>query len=315
MKKTLTLLGVLCALGNAYAATYVLSSGSYESQAPSLVAGDVVTIPSGASVTVSSNVTFPNITMNIAGTLTFMNVSPKPKWDFGSGSVINVASGGSIVGNGSSANQIVIGGNTVFRGSDPNVTGPARATSTSTNFQSTPLPLYFTRFDATVVGGTVKLQWVVASDIHSSLFTVERSTDGRAWKTLRTIGVQDAGMKAATYTYTDAAASAGTYYYRIGYTANDGSNGYSATAAARVSMKNTITAGVNGQVLQLRFPDLTSEPKLVVITDMQGRTVINRTVTAADQEATIDLPQPGMYILHLTAGNACQYVQKIVSDR
>lgn len=315
MKKTLTLLGMLCILGKAYAATYTLSSGSYESQAPSFVNGDVLTIPSGASVTVSSSVTFPNITMNVSGTLTFLNVSPKPKWDFGSGSVINVTSSGTIVGNGSNANQITIGGNTVFRGSDPNVTGPSRATSTSSGFQSTPLPLYFTRFDATVTGEAVKLQWVVASDIRSNVFAVERSTDGIAWKILQTISVQDAGMKAATYTYTDAAGSAGTYYYRIGYTGNDGSSGYSATAIARVNVKNTITAGVNGQLLQLRFPDLTSEQKLVVITDMQGRTVVNRTVTAAEQEATISLPQPGMYILHLTAGNTCRYVQKIVSDR
>src|SRR5215217_5787453 len=188
MKLTFTAILLLHALG-LQAASYTLANGTYESQAPTLVNGDIVKIPPGIVVTTTSVLTLPDITFNIAGTFTFENVSPKPKWTLGSGSVINVFSGGTISSSGASpAIQLTIGSNTVYDGADPPVTGPATATSSSSGFQSnTALPLKLTGFTIAVENNEARLKWTAVDDNVASVFRIEKSAAGTEWASLGSI--------------------------------------------------------------------------------------------------------------------------------
>lgn len=313
MKKLSILLLTLLLSTSGYSAIYFLSNGSFESQVPPLSNGDIIVIPAGVTVTSASNITFPDVILNIQGSLIFMNTTPAPVWTMGSGGVISVTGSGTITGNGSHNNQIIIGTNVVFYGDGPVVTGTRVATSFTSGFMgATPLPLRFTGVTANVRGAEVLVEWTVADDSWSHVFTVERSADGKSWYPVHVAMAQQRGNQAARYSYTDAVNAPGTYYYRIDYTGSDGVNGYSSVTVANVNKKRSITAGVADHMLQVRYA--TGEPKTLAVTDMLGRVLINRTVAADETETKLSLPQPGTYIVHVREGAAFDYVQKVVNE-
>ena len=89
--------------------------------------------------------------------------------------------------------------------------------------QSAVLPATLTGFEARLDGRRVVLDWRVAAEEKLSHYAVERSVDGKAWKT---IGQVPARMR-PEYAYTDALPATGRNYYRLRMVDFDGTETYS----------------------------------------------------------------------------------------
>lgn len=270
MKLAITAILLLHALGS-NAASYTLTDGTYESQAPALVNGDIIKIPAGVVVTTTSVLTLPDITFNIAGTFTFQNASPKPKWTLGSGSIINVYSGGTINSSAvSPAIQLTIGSNVVYNGGNPPVTGPATATSSSSTFQSnTSLPLKLVNFSVAVINNEARLKWTAINDNIAAAFHIERSASGKEWISVGHI--QTEGNASLTdYSFTDNSRQFNAAYYRLAYDNGSGLTVYSSVLKADFIKNSQPVVLVKNDAVDITFKNSDSHLRTVTITDLSG---------------------------------------------
>jgi hypothetical protein len=92
---------------------------------------------------------------------------------------------------------------------------------------STPLPVTFTSFNASLKETKVELQWTTASETNNDYFGVERSQNGSTF--LQIAKVKGSGTTSVphTYTFVDDAPLTGTSYYRLKQTDYDGKFEYS----------------------------------------------------------------------------------------
>lgn len=85
------------------------------------------------------------------------------------------------------------------------------------------LPVELTAFSAKANGMTANLTWTTATEKNNNGFAVEKSQDKKTWKQIDFVKGSSASNVSRTYAYTDnSVIHAGTYYYRLRQTDNDG---------------------------------------------------------------------------------------------
>jgi hypothetical protein len=87
-----------------------------------------------------------------------------------------------------------------------------------------PSPVTLLHFRANEIGEDVLLQWATSSEINSSHFVVQRSTDGINFISIGTVPSQGNSSSTVTYTFTDYEAQDGISYYRLVQYDLDGTN-------------------------------------------------------------------------------------------
>ncbi len=92
------------------------------------------------------------------------------------------------------------------------------------------LPLDLLSFQAEKVGEQVKLTWVTINEIEVSHFEIERSADGQNFSKIGAVDARNAGIEVSNYVFVDAAALAGSNYYRFKQVEQDGSSVFSPMA-------------------------------------------------------------------------------------
>lgn len=80
---------------------------------------------------------------------------------------------------------------------------------------STVLAVRYANFAVSAEGNKVRIVWTTASEQNNDRFDVERSLDGRTWKTVTTIKGNGTSTDLHTYKVYDNTPAAGTNYYRI----------------------------------------------------------------------------------------------------
>lgn len=86
-------------------------------------------------------------------------------------------------------------------------------------------PVKFGGLTASVIDNTVKLKWLVESEINSKEYIIERSLDGRDFSKINIL----AATNSSTYVSIDNSPNQGTNFYRIVAMDNDGKKQYSST--------------------------------------------------------------------------------------
>ncbi|HMP94190.1 MAG TPA: T9SS type A sorting domain-containing protein, partial [Phnomibacter sp.] len=90
------------------------------------------------------------------------------------------------------------------------------------------LPVSWLSFTATPQAGHVILQWRTATEVNCQTYFIERSANGQQFTTIAQVACLNQ-QNGASYQYTDATLSAGTWYYRLRQVDADGRFAYSAT--------------------------------------------------------------------------------------
>lgn len=147
------------------------------------------------------------------------------------------------------------------------------------------LPVQLISFSAVPTGNHVMFNWKTASEIHTSRFEIEQSTNGRDFTTLATIAAAGNSTVEKSYSYTGSL-NVATTYYRLKMIDTDGKfttssilklitskNGFALGNVYPVPAKNTVTIEWNSN---------RAGTTSIVVADISGRTIRNANVQAAE---------------------------------
>ncbi|MFD1466703.1 T9SS type A sorting domain-containing protein [Hymenobacter caeli] len=160
-----------------------------------------------------------------------------------------------------------------------------------------PLPVVLTGFTARRQGPAVLLEWATASERNNSRFEVQRSADGQAFATLKTVPGSGSSTAAHAYSWLDADAAGGPLYYRLRQVDADGTATYSPVVAV---LPDAAQTGVfpNPAQQHIRFGAPAGSAYRVL--NALGQPVL--TGRAPAEGTALDLPglAPGIYYLEIS---------------
>ena len=124
---------------------------------------------------------------------------------------------------------------------------------------SGPLPVSFSLFNANCNNGSVELTWKTATETNSGNFSVEKSSDGRAWTVLTTVSAAGQSTSERSYSYIDRSGNSNNFY-RIVEEGLDGRKTYSSIVRNNCSDKQTFSV----------FPNPVDDKAVVTISSAQN---------------------------------------------
>ena len=184
------------------------------------------------------------------------------------------------------------------------------------------LPVRLQSFAAQLVNDDVRLVWKTESETNNDHFEVERSTDGR---TFRSIGQSQAAGTAHTYNWTDPTVSSTgvtQLSYRLRIVSRSGEVTYSQIVVINLGKSSVVIANATpnpfhaGLQLNLNIP---ADAEIrVSISDMTGRQVVGRTMkvskgVSAQAITEADKLVQGVYNI-VVEYNGQKIIQKIVKQ-
>ncbi|RNI28796.1 T9SS type A sorting domain-containing protein [Rufibacter latericius] len=199
--------------------------------------------------------------------------------------------------------------NSIFSVERPGLSSLSVFAVYSTALASTPgvLPVELTTFTGSRSGNVVNLAWSTASEKDNDYFKVELSQDGKSFRSLGQVKGNGTTNVAQEYSFTDAAAPAGTVYYRLKQVDFDGKFEYSKVIAVKAAGRATSQASLEA------YPNPTSDKVYVTsskssgqgtltVYNSNGKTVLQQKLQVAGGRALLlDLSSQvsGFYTLRL----------------
>ncbi|OON68616.1 hypothetical protein B0919_13335 [Hymenobacter sp. CRA2] len=162
-----------------------------------------------------------------------------------------------------------------------------------------PLPVTLVEFTARPQGHGALLRWTTAQEKNNARFEVQRSADGREFRTIGSVAGSGNSTVAHTYALVDPELAAGTWYYRLRQVDFDGTATLSDVAT--LSKLAAQTASVYPNPARNRVYIAVEGAAQWVITDMLGRTVLEGHRYPTDGIDISQLPA-GSYQIHVTTG-------------
>lgn len=159
----------------------------------------------------------------------------------------------------------------------------------------TPLPVTLMSFKGQVQQGLAKLAWSTASEKDNDKFIVERSQDGKTFKSVGEVVGRGTTNLTQHYTFVDQSPAAGTNYYRLKQVDFDGAFEYSKTIAVNLTLASSSAV----------YPTLTSDEITVSLRPTEEQVIIQITDLTGKQLAAVQNPagrQVTMPVQHLQNG-------------
>lgn len=181
----------------------------------------------------------------------------------------------------------------------------------------TPLPVDFLSFTAQPSAGNVDLNWVVGDNEEASNYEVDRSSDGVKFTK---IGVVANEADQTNYSFVDANAGAGTHYYRILETDQDGKTIYSKVVTAVIGSGDFAVAVLNNPAIgntdaQLQISAGSAGVAYIELWSVGGSRISLQQQAIGTGTTTISVPMstlaPGSYVLKVMVGNNVHVTQVV----
>jgi hypothetical protein len=139
-------------------------------------------------------------------------------------------------------------------------------------FKIAVLPVELLSFDAKPVDDNVILNWSTASEINNNYFEVEKSNDGKKFKTFQFVSGAGNSTIQNDYSTVDESPSPGINYYRLKQVDFDGTISYSPIVAVEINSSNVFYVMPNPAIdkLELVFGSSGKENLQLTIYNMQG---------------------------------------------
>ncbi|MGV3602395.1 MAG: T9SS type A sorting domain-containing protein [Dyadobacter fermentans] len=173
------------------------------------------------------------------------------------------------------------------------------------------LPVKLVNFDANKENGRVQLTWATSEEIDADYFEVQKSADGKTWKTISRIDANGGEKQVTNYLSVDESPFAGTNLYRLHMVDLDGSGAFSVIRSlvfenAAVALYPNPAHGV----LHVMTPQ-NAKADMIELTDLQGRVVYSGKETAIDTS----LFPIGKYIITVILDNGSINRREVVITR
>ena len=273
--------------------------------------GDTAYIPENITLTLSSDLTYTNLFIDLYGTLVLSGSNMKMLLQ--STSTIKIHTTGTLFG--SKASQQVVFSNTiVFKGDHPVLNGPLMATSTSQGFvpfiENSILPVKFISF--TVIHNTngYLIQWTAEEDKETALYNVQRSTDGKSWTSIATL--RAIGNSTNRYTYTDRTSAGSTVHYRIRQSDADGTSTYTSVHTLKNSTAPPVITTIQHKI-DIAFTQAVKGKVTVEVIGLNGATIAKQVVSEPAGTLQFNMPYlQGIYIVRVRNGMELNIAKQIL---
>jgi hypothetical protein len=238
--------------------------------------GDTVVIGLGKTIIINSVINSLNgIVLKVYGTLKLSG----GKLTLDDNSSITVFIGGNIQGTGSPSEQLRLGADKIWEGSQIAVTGPQLASRLTSGFipfaQSViTLPVKFVAYSVAANNKDVLVQWSISEESGAYAYVVERSFDGSSWSAIGTVMASGNSNTLTNYTFMDRNILTRTVYYKVRQVDADGNFVYTPVRSIRPSATNKAEvriASMTGNKVLLQFPVAISGPVKVQFIAMNGQ--------------------------------------------
>jgi hypothetical protein len=166
-----------------------------------------------------------------------------------------------------------------------------------------PLPVELISFTAKGIENRVELEWITASEINNSHFTIQRSRSGINFSDIATVAAGSSGSSVQEYTYTDFYALPGKSYYRLKQTDLDGTE---KLLDIKMVEMNDFPPGlrvypnpVEDGKLSIDFKDDLKDDTLIMISDLIGKVIFRGVASAGTLFYSVNLANcpAGVYML------------------
>ncbi|WP_207497296.1 T9SS type A sorting domain-containing protein [Aridibaculum aurantiacum] len=177
-----------------------------------------------------------------------------------------------------------------------------------------PLPVTFGGVSAAEVSGRVRVTWKIFTEDNTARYEIERSSDGRNFASVGTVGATQAG----NYSWLDASPIKGTSFYRIKAIDRDGASMYSGILRILTGSKGDVSISPNpvkGGAVNLQVSNLDRGTYTVSVFNGIGQVVLTRTIEFNGGVSSFPLQLPGgtkAGIYNLQLRNGAEVITKKV---
>ncbi|MCF2488577.1 Ig-like domain-containing protein [Dyadobacter sp. CY347] len=267
-------------------------------------AGDATTPVAAQTVT---------ITVNAAPTIALTGEQYECTVDLNSYTVFFTASDGAVI----TSDKGVVSGNTVT-GIPTNETAILTATlgtcsTTLSVSKDCSLPVTLIDFNGSNVENTAVLTWRTAEETNSERFDIQRSTDGKDWRTVGTEKSHGESYVVKSYSFVDKTPGVGDNFYRLKMIDLDKTFAYSRVIQVRLAnhvLNSEFYPNPVSDVLTLSSTNW-NEVKSVEIHNMIGNSVYRSGEKVSKTISVKEFPV-GMYILTITHSNGDTVSRKVL---
>ncbi|MEL7222412.1 MAG: T9SS type A sorting domain-containing protein, partial [Bacteroidota bacterium] len=156
------------------------------------------------------------------------------------------------------------------------------------------LPVNLSTFTAKPLGSTAQLLFTTTTEDNNSHFLIQRSTDGRAFKTIGRVEGKGNSNQAVEYRFTDNKPANGINYYRLQQFDFDGTNEFFGPVAVQIrgviDDAPSIWPVPAKDNLQINFPTEDRE-WIIEVYDLNGRLLQSKNVQEKTLTTSLDLSQ------------------------
>lgn len=147
----------------------------------------------------------------------------------------------------------------------------------------------------------VKLQWTMADEKNISSYSLEKSTNGRTWSQVHTVPAANSQSK-VTYEFDDHQVSGTTTYYRVKVIRSN--NSFFQSDMKKIVIQNITQINFSpnpaSNYLNVTIQAEATANAKIILTDMGGRTVVERNIVVQQGVNQINMPfnkslAPGIY--------------------
>jgi hypothetical protein len=289
-----------------------------------------IIVKAGHTLELNVSMTINNVALVLQGVNSILTFSPGVKVTFGGTSSIDIQSTQAKITRGNPANQITLGGELIYDGNlsmfnsttPGTVNGLASASSlrASPQFQNSTLPVVLSDFKVAEKGSSVAITWTTATELNSSHFVIERSTDGKDWVAIGTIQAGGNISVEQNYSFTDAAPADGTNYYRLRIVDIDNSFNLSiiktatfkATGLVILTSPNPATSFLN---INVSAPG--NQPYRLRMVNRSGQILYDQKQAAATQRLQLNVSNyaEGTYFVEVSNTSGLRKVSQVMIVR
>ncbi|MGN6418703.1 MAG: cadherin-like beta sandwich domain-containing protein [Pseudobacter sp.] len=174
------------------------------------------------------------------------------------------------------------------------------------------LPVKLAAFTAKQVNSGIQLNWQTATEINSSFFLLQRSSDARNWKEIAKLNAAGESNSVIQYGYTDRTPASGRNFYRLMMVDRDG---YTEFSDIVIAGANAVQKGISLYPVpagSFIFAEAGSQAKdlIFVITDTDGKEVKRGRLMKPVEQININDLKSGVYYFKAANNNAIKFVKQ-----
>ena len=176
---------------------------------------------------------------------------------------------------------------------------------------NSPLPVTLTKFTGEAVQTAIQLDWETVSETNNDFFSVQRSSDLKAWEAIGSVKGAGSIDAKQVYTYRDKQPIIGTNYYRLKQVDFNGNYEYSKAIAVKMIANAGLVVYPNPAKNSINIAGIERATTLQLI-DLSGNVLHESSIS---ENTTLALPNvSGMYLIRVSDGSTSNS-KRIVIDK